>query len=45
MCDGAVKFISESIAYDGGGPSNPQGGIFVWLNRPGDNLARSLANQ
>jgi len=45
MCDGAVKFISENIPYDGGGPTNPNGGIFMWLNRPADNLARSLAGQ
>ena len=45
MCDGAVKFINETIAYDGGGPANPQGGVFIWLNRPADNIPRSLANQ
>jgi len=44
MCDGAVKFISQSVAYDGGGPSNPNGGVFMWLNRPADNLARSLTD-
>jgi prepilin-type processing-associated H-X9-DG protein len=42
MCDGAVKFISQSIAYDGG---TATGGIFVWLTRPADNLPRSLAEQ
>jgi len=42
MCDGAVKFIGQSINYDGG---TSTGGIFVWLARPADNLARSLADQ
>jgi prepilin-type N-terminal cleavage/methylation domain-containing protein len=45
MCDGSVKFINESIQYDGGGPANPQGGVFIWLNRPADNIARSLSGQ
>lgn len=44
MCDGAVKMINQTVAYDGGGPANPQGGVFVWLNRPSDNLARSLSD-
>ncbi|MGI8978624.1 MAG: DUF1559 domain-containing protein [Pirellulaceae bacterium] len=42
MCDGAVKFISENISYDGG---TATGGVFVWLNRPADNRARTLASQ
>ena len=39
MCDGAVKFISENIEYDGGADDH---GVFVWLNRPADNLPRSV---
>jgi prepilin-type processing-associated H-X9-DG protein len=39
MCDGAVKFINQNVDYDG---ARALGGVFVWLNRPGDNLARSL---
>ena len=42
MCDGAVKMINDNISYDGG---IANGGIFVWLARPADNLARSLADQ
>ena len=44
MCDGAVKNISQSIAYDGGSSARPLGGVFVWLNRPADNVPRSLAD-
>jgi prepilin-type N-terminal cleavage/methylation domain-containing protein/prepilin-type processing-associated H-X9-DG protein len=44
MCDGAVKFINQNIDYDGG-VGQATGGIFVWLARPADNLARSLAAQ
>ncbi|MFN0017485.1 MAG: DUF1559 domain-containing protein [Pirellulaceae bacterium] len=42
MCDGAVKFINQNVAYDGGVGGNANGGVFVWLNRPADNLSRSL---
>ena len=40
MCDGAVKMINQSVNYDGG---TATGGVFVWLARPADNLARNLA--
>lgn len=33
MCDGAVKGIPDVVNYDN---------VFVWLNRPGDNQARSV---
>ncbi|MCE9525088.1 MAG: DUF1559 domain-containing protein, partial [Planctomycetales bacterium] len=42
MCDGAVKFINQNIQYDGGVGGNVYGGVFVWLNRPADNLSRTL---
>jgi hypothetical protein len=35
MCDGAVKTISDSVDYHG---------VFVWLNRPMDYQAVSLAD-
>ncbi len=41
MCDGAVKFINQNISYDGG---TATGGVFVWLTRPADNMARSLSS-
>jgi len=42
MCDGAVKFLNQNIAYDGGVGGNTSGGVFLWLNRPADNLARTV---